>query len=157
CAWRRRVTASLSLLSTARLAALGLRRWRAAARDRNLAAVSETHKTGGDDPLVRLEAGLYNSLDFIPLLHRDLTHDHCTVILDDVNEGAIGSALHRTGRDHHDLFEGVDEQTDVDELAGPELQILIREFGFELHGAGGLIDLVVDYPEQATIDHSVGI
>src|SRR6516165_3273649 len=156
---RRRVAASLSLPF------LPITRWRAfrwrwrcvGAADRNLAALGEAYKTCGHHPLVRFKTAFDHSLDFILLLHNDRTHGHRVVILDGVDEGAGGPALHRAGRNYYNLFERIDQQADVDELPRPKLQVGVREFGFQLHGSGGLIDLVVHDPQHAAIDDFVSV
>ena len=71
---------------------------------------------------------------------------------DDIAEGAGRSALHRGSRNHDRLGQRLDLETDVDELAGPELEIRIWEFGLQLQRAGGLIDLVIDAFQRAGID-----
>src|SRR5215475_10575596 len=156
---RRRVAASLSLpfLPITPWRAFHWCRRRVGAADRNLAALGKAYKTCGHHPLVRFEAAFDNGLDFILLLHNDRTHGHRVVILDDVDEGAGRSALHRAGRNYHNLFERIDQQADVDELPRPKLQVGVREFGLQLHGSGGLVDLVVHDPQHAAIDDFVSV
>jgi hypothetical protein len=60
--------------------------------------------------------------------------------------------LHRRGGDDHDLTQNVDQDSHIDELAGPELQLLVRESGLEFDGPGGLIDLVVHHLHFAVVD-----
>src|SRR5262245_64470348 len=145
CAGRRRVAASRSLLPAATLAALRLRRWRFGGADGNLAAIREADETRGYDTLVCLKPPSHNSLRFILFLHRDRTNCHRVVVLDDIDKGAVRATLDSTGRDHNHLLERVNEQADIDELTGPELQIGIGELGFELYGAGGLINLDLEH------------
>ena len=134
------------------------RRWRrVGAADRNLAALGEAYKTGGHHPLVRLDAAFDNSLGFILLLYRNRPNGHRVVVLDDIDEGAGGPALHCAGRNHHDLFERINQQTDVDELPRPKLQVGVWEFGFQLHGPGALVHLVVHHPQHAAINHFVSV
>ena len=45
------------------------------------------------------------------------------------------------------------EQADVDEAAGPELEAGVGEGGFQLDGAGGGVDLVVQHGELAAVEH----
>src|SRR4029079_19630854 len=152
---RRRCVASLLSLPFLTIT----RRWRAFRRrrrhvgttDRNLAALGETNKTRGYNPLVRFETAFDNGLDFILLLHGDWTHSHRAVVLDDVDEGAGGPALYGAGWNHHNLFERIDEQADVDELPRPKLQVGVGEFGFELHRPVGLSHLVVHHLQLAAI------
>src|SRR6185312_5107676 len=123
CGGRWRVTASLSL------PLLPVTRWRAFCRrrrcvggaDRNLAAFGEAYKSGSHHPLVRLETGFDDSLGFVLLLYRDRPHGHRVVVLDDKDEGAVRPPLHGAGRNHHNLFERIDQKADVDELPRPKL------------------------------------
>jgi hypothetical protein len=89
------------------------------------------------------------------LRHRDRPHADGVAVLDDINEGPIRPALHRRRRHHDDLAQSVHQQPDIDELAGPQLQLGIRELGLHLHGPGGLIDLVVDDLQHTAIDHGL--
>src|SRR5690349_2460653 len=130
-------------------------RRRIAAADRNLAALGEADKSGRHDPLGRFKTLADHRLRLVLLLDRDRPHRNGVVVFDHVHEGTVWSSLHGAGRDHYDLPERVDQQPDVDELAGPELQFGIREFGLELYGAGRLVDLIVDHPEHAAIDHRI--
>ncbi len=126
-----------------------------AAADRDLGAVGEAGKAGGHDALGRLKTLADHRLRLVLFLHRNRPHRDGIVVLDDVHEGAVRTALHRAGRDHHDLLQRVDQQPHIDELPGPELQVGVGKFGLELHRAGGLVDLIVDDPEHAAVDHRV--
>src|SRR5262245_7189056 len=127
----RRVAASLSSLSTAGLHAIRWRRRRTGAADRNVAAFGQAHETGRYNPLIRLKTALNDGLDFVLLLDRDRSHRHGIVVLDNVDKGAIRAALDCAGWDHDHLLKRVDEQANVHELAGPELQIDVRKFSFQ--------------------------
>ena len=55
------------------------------------------------------------------------------------------------------MLEHIDQHPDIDELTRPELCFRIRKFGLELYRSGGLVHLVVDHLELATIDHRLVI
>ncbi len=54
-------------------------------------------------------------------------------------------------------FQRIDEDADVDELAGPKLALFVREFGFEADRAGLLIDLIVDDLKRAGIKFGLAV
>ena len=132
------------------------RRWRGVA-DGDLAAVGEADEAGGDHAFGRREPALDHGLRLILLLHHDRAHRHGVVVLDHVDESAVGAALHRAGRDGDHAFQRVDQQPHIDELAGPEHEAGIGKLGLELDRAGGLIDLVVDHAQGAAVDHRVAV
>src|SRR5262245_49836135 len=132
-----------------------LRRLPISAADRDLGTLGEADKARRYYPFARFETLSDHRLRLILFLHRDRPHADGVVILDHVHKGAVWPSLHRAGRNHHHLFQRVDQQPDVDELTGPELQVGIGKFGLELDGAGRLVDLVVDYPEHAAVDHRI--
>src|SRR5512139_3078452 len=88
--WPRSVAAPLPLV--ARPSTLRWPCWCIGTAGRNFAAISQSDKTGGDDALVRLYAGSYDSLRLILLLHHDRPHGHCVVVFDHIDEGAVRSA-----------------------------------------------------------------
>ena len=88
-------------------------------------------------------------------LHNDRPHRSSIVVLYNVDESAVRAALHCAGRNYDHLLERIDQQTNVDELPRPELQIGISELRLQLYGSGGLVDLVVDDLEQDMIDDCV--
>src|SRR5262249_31256532 len=98
-------------------------------------------------------AGYQHRLGVVLLRHRDRTYGDRIIVLGDVDEGAVRAALDGGGRHHDGVLERVDQELHVDELAGPKLQALVGKLGLELHRAGGLVDLIVDYHELAAIDH----
>src|SRR5512139_2791235 len=153
----RRVAAPLPLAAALLLRTLAVapRRRRVGAADRDLAAVREPYEAGGDHAFGRIETRADHRLRLILLLHSDRPYRDRVVILDDINKSAVRAPLNRAGRNHHDLLEGVDQQPDIDELPGPELQLGVGKFRLELHGAGRLIDLIVNDPEHAMIDHGI--
>src|SRR4029077_21019928 len=57
----------------------------------------------------------------------------------------------------HHLAHGVDKHAGIDELAGPELQVGIRKIRLHAHGAGGLVDLIVNDLEAAAIEDGLGV
>src|SRR5512144_1154725 len=138
CVWSCRAAAPLSPCSALPLRTLtgGLSRWRIAAADRDFGAVGEADKAGRHDTLRRFKTLADHRLRLVLLLDRDRPHGDGVVIFDHVHEGTVWPSLHGAGRDHHDLLERVDQQTDIDELTRPELQFRIREFGLEFDGAG---------------------
>src|SRR5438128_1434459 len=85
-------------------------------------------------PFPLLDGGLLVVL----LLHRDLADRHRVVGADYINESPVRATLDRRRRHHDDAVQCLDQESHVDELARPELQVLVRELGFELHCAGGL-------------------
>src|SRR5215831_4656948 len=93
-------------LTTARLRTLRLPGGVFGGADGNLAAFGEADEAGGDHAIVRLQTALHHGLGLVLLLHGDRPHRHRVVVLDDVDEGAIRSALHGAGRDHRHLLEG---------------------------------------------------
>src|SRR5215467_15013511 len=123
--------------------------------DRDLAAISEPHEAGGDDALVRVEPALDHRLAFILFLHDDWTYGHRVVVLDHVDEGAVWAPLNGTGGNDHHLLERIDQQTNIDELPGPELQVRVWKFGLEFHRTGRLVHLVVDHLERSAIENGV--
>ena len=68
------------------------------------------------------------------------------------DEGALRTPLQRADRDHDRILQGLDLETDVDEDAGPQLQLRVLEVGLQLHGAGRRVDRVVDDGEHAMVD-----
>ena len=72
---------------------------------------------------------------------------------DHVAERPRRTALHGGGRHHDRLRQCLDLQAHIDELSGPELELVVGKFGLELQRAGGGIDLVVDAFQRAGIDH----
>ena len=82
---------------------------------------------------------------------------HLALRIDHIDEGAGGAALHRAGRHHDHLLQGIDRQPHIDELARPELLVGVGKFGLELHCAGRLIDLVVDHLQRALVDQCAGV
>src|SRR6185437_15935423 len=123
----------------------------------DLAAVGEPHEAGGDNALARANAGLDHGLRLILLRHDDRTHRGRVVVLDHVDEGAVRTALHRAGWDRHHAFQGIDQQPDIDELARPKRQAGIGKLGLELHGTGGLVDLIVHHAQGAAVEYRVTV
>src|SRR4249919_2054181 len=113
------LTFSVRSLATARPGALYRRC--VSTSNRNLAAVRQPDKPGGDHAFIGVEPALDHRLSFILFLHHDRPRRHRVVVLDHIDEGAVRSALHGTGWNHHHLLERVDQQTNIDKLAGPEL------------------------------------
>src|SRR5262245_13337203 len=124
-----------------------LRGLRISAADRDLATVGKANKTGRHNAFGRLEALSDDHLRLVLFLYRERPYGDGVVIFDDVHKSAVRASLHSAGWYYHHLFQRVDQQPDVDELAGPELQVGIGKFGLELDGAGRLINLVVDHPK----------
>src|ERR1700719_1434158 len=79
---------------------IGVARTRRAAcgtADGHLAAVRELREPGGDDAIFRLEAIGDHHLTLVLLGDRDGTHRHGAVRLQQIDEGPVGTALHRRG------------------------------------------------------------
>src|SRR5450755_1220573 len=60
------------------------------ARHLDLGAVREPPEPGGDDAFLRHQAGRDHGLEIVLLLHHDGTHRDGVVLLDDVDECAVG-------------------------------------------------------------------
>src|SRR5262245_23417139 len=71
------------------------------------------------------------------------------ILLNDESERPFRPALNNRRRHHHAVGARHEKQSRVDELAGPESEIVIGEGGFEFDGAGSGINLVVDDGEFA--------
>src|SRR5205807_456550 len=115
-------------------------------------ALGEAGKTGRHHDLAGNKTGCDHGLLVVLLGHGDRTHRDRGVVLDDIDIGAGRAALHSRGGNNYDLAQSVDQDSHVGELAGPELQLIIREYGLEPHRAGGLIDLIVDDQHFAVVD-----
>ena len=137
------------------LSAVGRRGGRSVAADRHLRAVGQTYEAGGDDLVAGRHAARHHGLVLVLPLDLDRPHRRLAVVADDVDEGAVRPALHGAGRDHRDALERVDQKPHVDELAGPERHVRVREFRLELDRACRGIDLVVDHGQCAVLDHLV--
>src|SRR5262245_53589706 len=105
-----------------------LRRLRISVADRNLATLGEADEARRHYPFARFNTLSDYRLRFVLFLHRDRSYADGVVIFDNVYKGAVRPSLDRTGWYHHHLFQRVDQQADVDELTGPELQIGIGKF-----------------------------
>ena len=125
--------------------------------DLDLGAVLEARKAGRHHDVGRRHALGDDGKLLVLLRDGDGAHGNLVIAADDVDEGAFGAALHRRGRDHDHLFQRVEEQAHVDELARPQLQVLVGEVGLEADGAGRLIDLVVDHLELAGVEHVLAV
>ncbi len=121
--------------------------------DGDAGAVIELGEARRHHPLARVDPVGEDGADLVLLGHRDRPHRDRVVVVRDVDEGPVGAALDGRGRHHGRVLERIDQELHVDELARPELQALVGEFRLELHGAGGLVDLVVDDDELAVVDH----
>src|SRR5262245_22498402 len=123
--------------------------------DRNLSVVCELRETADDHLLGRLEATRNRGLSFASVRHSHGTpHDSC-VRPDHVHERAARTQLHGSVWYHDDLFERIDEQPDIDELAGPELKGRIRELSLYLYRPCRLINLVIDYGQTAAVEYKI--
>ena len=80
-------------------------------------------------------------------------HFHRGIALDDVGKGSIRTELHRRGRQRQHVALGAHQHACIDVLAGPERIVRVVEGGFELRGAGGLIDFIVDQRQRALIEY----
>ena len=72
-----------------------------------------------------------------------------SIRLDDVDVHAVRSALHRGGGHVTACGKVLQQQADIDVLAGPQGVILVGKRRLEAHAAGRLVDLVVDEPAAA--------
>ncbi len=120
-------------------------------------ALGEAGKPGGDHALAHLQAGPDHGPHVVLLRQRHAPHRDGVVVLDHVDERPVGAALDGGGRHHHHLAQRVDQHPHIDELARPELEIGIGEFGLELHGAGGLIHLIVDHQHLAAVERFLAV
>src|SRR5262249_37068936 len=78
-------------------------------------------------------------------------------LLEHVDECPVGAALDRGGGHHYRLPQRVDEDANVHKLTGPKLKVAIWELGPQLHRAGGLIDLIVDYYHLAFVERALAL
>ena len=119
------------------------------ARHGDLRALGEAGKAGRDHPLAGLQALADHGAHVILLGQLHAPDGDGVVVLEHIDEGAVGAALDGGGRHHNDGAQRVDQHPHIDELAGPELQIGVGKLTLDLHRAGGLIDLVVDHHNLA--------
>ena len=88
---------------------------------------------------------------------RDGTQGHAIIVGDDIGEGAVRPPLYGRGWDDHDLAQGLDEHAGIDELARPELQVGVGKIRLHAHGAGGLVDLIVDDLQAAAVEYGLAV
>ena len=79
----------------------------------------------------------------------DRTRLRQVVAGDGPDEQAIGSALDGARGNDDGVAAGVEQHVRVDELARPQLLVVVGEHRLELDGGGGLVDDVVDQEELA--------
>ena len=123
----------------------------------HLGAVLEAREAGGDDAVAGAEALRDHRHGVVLLRDLDGAHGSLVVRADDVDEGAVGAALHGGGRHHDDVVERLQEKAHVDELARPELQLAVGEVSLDADGARRLVDLVVDDLERALVEHGLAV
>src|SRR5262245_14229676 len=125
---------ALALLAAALAAAASVRARRLAAagrhlpgilgaRHRDLGPLGEAGKSGRDHALAWAQAFGNDGTDVILLRQHDRSHSHGAVVGEHIDEGTVGPTLNRGGRHDHDLPQRINQHPDVDELAGPELEI----------------------------------
>jgi hypothetical protein len=79
----------------------------------------------------------------------DRTHVDRLIGLHEIDVRAVGTGLHRQRRDHGGGGFRHQAHHDVNELSWPQLPVGIRKGRFDLDGAGGLIDRVIDERDSA--------
>ena len=93
-------------------------------------------------------AGVQTVIDHHILIHPGAGYDgavfHGAVLFHDVDERSVLAGLDGFIGNHHGVQLGGEAERDADELAGPELVVGIGKGAFELDGAGGDVDRVVD-------------
>ena len=148
-----------SFLAVERLFQLRLvtRRRRVAATEGDGRAVLEPTEAARHDLFACAQPLGDNSIFVVLPRNLDLPHLGSVVGPDDVDVGAVRSALHGFGRRYDDALQCVDEKPDVDELPRPELAFVVREISLELDRAGLLIDLVVDDFQRADVEFGLAI
>ncbi len=117
-------------------------------------AVAQLVHTIGDHLVARLDLARHRHPIAIHGTRRDRQHGHRTAAIEAIDEAALVAALDGRARHRHDLGQGVEQQTDIDELVGEKRVVAVGEFGPDLDGAGGRVDLVVG-GKQATVRQSV--
>src|SRR6478752_7845446 len=100
------------------------------------------------DLLVGLEAGINKCLSAADLCDLDRPARDRVVEIDDVHVSAAGTLLDSRCGDGQAVAPCIDEQSRVDEFAGPEPMRLVGKIGLELNRARCLQDLVVDEAED---------
>src|SRR5690242_432623 len=80
-------------------------------------------RSSGHSPLRRLEPARDHGLVFVLLADRYRLGRDRIVVFHDIDERALGPALHRAGRHHHDLLQSVDQEPHIEELSGPKLKV----------------------------------
>ena len=127
------------------------------ARHGDLRALGEAGKAGRDHPLAGLQALADHGAHVVLLGQLHAPDGDGVVVLEHIDEGAVGAALDGGGRHHNDGAQRVDQHPHIDELAGPELQIGVGKLTLDLHRAGGLIDLVVDHHHLAGVERALAV
>ena len=103
----------------------------------------------GDDLLARSQARAEQGHVVFGLGDGDRPRLDRAVLLHHIGEAAVWPGLQRRRRYGHAVGHGLDDEVRIDELAGPQGLVGIREFRFELDRAGRLVDLIVDEIEDA--------
>ena len=102
---------------------------------------------------LRPDAARDHGLRLVHMRHRDGALADAVLRPQDVGEGGVvGSSLDGGGRNHHDAFERVDEQADIDELPRPQLQAGVGKLRLHPDRPGRRVDLVVDDLQGAAIE-----
>src|SRR5208282_6648221 len=87
---------------------------------------------------------------------RNSPHGGGLVTLNRVDEGALGVALNRLRRNQSRILLRVDEEFDIDELAGEESVVRVVKDGFEFQGPGGWVNDVIESQQRAGCEFCAG-
>src|SRR5271170_843150 len=87
---------------------------------------------------------------------RNGPHGGGLITLDCVDKSALSVALNRWSGNQSRVVLRVDEQLDIDELAGEESIVRVIEDGLELQGSGGWVNDVIEGQQHAGCEFRAG-
>ncbi len=115
--------------------------------DAHRRAGDQAHLAVGDHRLAGRDSAFDHDLVLHCLAGLDDAVYPPSVRLQNEHELALLAGLNGFRGNHRDAVQRAQRHDDVDELAGPEGAVGIGKFRFELDGAGGVVDQVIDEGE----------
>lgn len=112
--------------------------------DLNLRAFGQTVDTVGYDAIAGGKPGVDHHFQAVLNTRRDGVLADLVLIVQYPDEMAFVTHLQRGGWDHHRVLLGIDQHTGVDELIREQGIVQVSKARFQLDGAGGGVNLVIE-------------